>query len=68
MKTRYFFNKLVKSRHCFEGVLDRDGKVQDDPQDKLDIVKTFYSNLYEDKAISEQSVFFFSFIPDHQIK
>lgn len=54
--TRYFFNKLVKSRHCIEGVLDREGREESDPQGVLDVVRSFYSDLYQAKAISEQLI------------
>lgn len=57
--TSYFLNKLVKSRHCIEGVLDRNGKVESDPQGVLDVVNSFYYDLYQDRAITEQSVNFF---------
>ena len=40
-------------------MIDRDGKVENDPNDVHNIIKTFYSNLYEDKAISEHSMNFF---------
>ena len=33
--------------------------MENDPNDVHNIIKTFYSNLYEDKAISEHSVNFF---------
>lgn len=64
--TRYFFNKLVMSRHCIEGVLDREGKEESDPEGVLDIVKSFYCDLYKDRTISEESTNDFFVIFNHK--
>ncbi len=57
--SRYFFNKLFKSRQCIESVLDREGEEERDPQGVLSVVKSFYCDLYQDRVISEESVNFF---------
>lgn len=57
--TRYFFKKLGKARHCIEAVLDKDRKEVRGSQDILEVVKSFYSDLYQEKSISEQSMSYF---------
>lgn len=57
--SRYFFRKLTKSKHCIQSVLDRDGKEVCNTQNILDVVKSFYSDLYQERNISKDTISFF---------
>lgn len=57
--TRYFFRKLAKSKHVLQSVLDQEGREVRDTQQIPNIVRSFFSNLYQERQFSEDKVLFF---------
>ncbi len=58
--TRYFFQKMAKSKHCMQSVLDLEGNEVSNIELILSVVRSFYSNLYQERLICNDKINFFS--------